>query len=333
MAELSLTQMLRVAGNRMSGDLREQLISHPGELGTEREEIVRSFLRSYLPKRFEVSTGFVFDSKGSLSEQLDIIIADSLVCPRFETVGGKRIYPCECVVGVGQVRSSMTSTMKLDQTLGNLQSVKMLDRSAGGKAVDERRQEPIDHRLNHLHQIFTFLFVIGNVLAAETVRERMIDYISDHDPHVWPNVIFALDRYLITYCCDDGICPNPMHARGLAVQRASEVQDILIRFYNLLGRAIEVTRVSRLPYWEYLNEVSPWDAEVFYSGKAEPPPLLSSSAARCHHCEGKGSRSCPKCNGRGRLNEGRISTATVQCRNCHGSGVVRCRVCVGKGWL
>src|SRR6266704_3314125 len=106
MAELSLTRMLRGAGNRMSADLKERLISHPGEVGTDREEIIRGFLRSYLPKRFEVSTGFVFDSKGGLSKQLDIIIADSLVCPRFETLGGKRIYPCECVVSVGQVRSS-----------------------------------------------------------------------------------------------------------------------------------------------------------------------------------------------------------------------------------
>jgi hypothetical protein len=98
MSQLNLAKLLSLAGEHMSRDLKEQLISHPGELGTEREEVLRSFLRLHLPRRFEVSTGFIFDSAGNLSKQLDIIIADSLVFPRFETPGGKRIYPCECVV-------------------------------------------------------------------------------------------------------------------------------------------------------------------------------------------------------------------------------------------
>jgi hypothetical protein len=217
MENLSLIQMLRVAGIRMSTDLKERLISHPGELGSDREEIIRNFLRSYLPKRFEVSTGFVFDSKGSLSKQLDIIIADSSVCPRFETVGGKRFYPCECVVAVGQVKSSVTSSAKLNDALENLRSVKTLDRSADGKALDRERQEPIDHITNHLHQIFTFLFITGEALSASFVKDKLIDYIGNYEPHLWPNVIFALDQYLITFCCDDGVCPNPMHARGIAV--------------------------------------------------------------------------------------------------------------------
>jgi hypothetical protein len=51
------------------------------------------FLRAYIPARFDVSTGFVFDSKGNVSKQLDIVIANALVCPRFETAGGNRFYP------------------------------------------------------------------------------------------------------------------------------------------------------------------------------------------------------------------------------------------------
>jgi hypothetical protein len=276
MENLSLIQMLRVAGIRMSTDLKERLISHPGELGSDREEIIRNFLRSYLPKRFEVSTGFVFDSKGSLSKQLDIIIADSSVCPRFETVGGKRFYPCECVVAVGQVKSSVTSSAKLNDALENLRSVKTLDRSADGKALDRERQEPIDHITNHLHQIFTFLFITGEALSASFVKDKLIDYIGNYEPHLWPNVIFALDQYLITFCCDDGVCPNPMHARGIAVQPASDTQDIFLRLYLLLGRAIEVTSVCGMPYWEYLNDLNSWDATVWYPGTDDLPPFLSS---------------------------------------------------------
>lgn len=62
-----LENLLTLAADRMKADLRERLIAHPGELGTDREEVIRSFLRAYLPKRFEVSTGFVFDVNGTVS--------------------------------------------------------------------------------------------------------------------------------------------------------------------------------------------------------------------------------------------------------------------------
>jgi len=282
MSNLSLVEMLSISGRHMRDDLKEQLISHPAELGTAREEVVRKFLRAYLPKRFEVATGFVFDSKGDLSRQLDIIIVDSSVCPRFETSGDKRIYPCECVVAVGQVRSSLTSVPKLHEALDNLRSVKLLDRSADGKAFDSRYEEQLDHQTNYLHQIFTFLFITGKALKVDTIKDEILNRIHHEEAYLWTNVIFALDKYLITFCCDDGICPNPMHARGVAAQRASNKQDILLRFYLLLGRAIEVTRVSGLPYWEYLNDLGDWQADVWYSLQDNPPPYLSSLTCIIH---------------------------------------------------
>jgi hypothetical protein len=275
MDSFGLVELLRSSEKRMRLDLRERLVGHPGELGTGREEIIRQFLRSYLPKRFEVSTGFTFDSKGNVSKQLDIIIADGSACPRFETAGGNRFYPCESVVAVGQVRSSLTSLGELRESLENLESVKSLDRSAGGHAVDKDFGENIDHRVNHLHQVFTFLFVTGAALAKETLHEELMRYILERPAHLWPNVVVALDRYLVTYCCDDGICPNPMHARGVALQSQSEEGEVLMRFYLLLGKAIEVTRVSGLPYWEYLHNARSWDANVFFSCVGDPPPYLS----------------------------------------------------------
>jgi hypothetical protein len=133
MKNFSLQEMLTSAGQRMRADLAERMVEHPGELGTGREEIIRRFLRSYIPARFDVSTGFVFDSKGNVSKQLDIIIANALLCPRFETAGGNRFYPCESVVAVGQVKSSLTSDTALQSALENLESVKELDRSANGR--------------------------------------------------------------------------------------------------------------------------------------------------------------------------------------------------------
>jgi hypothetical protein len=270
--------MLTSAGKRMREDLAQRMVAHPGELGVGREEILRRFLRSYLSARFDISTGFVFDSKGNVSKQLDIIIANTFACPRFETAGGNRFHPCESVVAVGQVKSTLTSDAEFQSALANLESVKELDRSADGRAFDAQRGETIDHHNNHLHQIFTFLFICGKALKDTTVQPKFMDRVLTTAPHVWTNIVLALDQYLLTFHCDAGVCPNPMDARGVALQRASADDELLMRFYLLLGQAIEVTRVSSLPYWEYLSTAKLWNVEVHcaVSDPDMPPPFLAS---------------------------------------------------------
>ena len=94
-----------------------QMIPHNGELGVAREEIVREFLRANLPKKWEISSGFVFDANGDISEQLDVIIADTTASPGFAAASGVRIYPCEAVAAVGQVKTSVTSRRDLSLEL------------------------------------------------------------------------------------------------------------------------------------------------------------------------------------------------------------------------
>lgn len=274
-----VADLLKSSGERMRRDLHQRLVGHPGEEGSGREETVRQFLRTYLPKRFEVSTGFGFDWTGRRSNQLDLIVADTLLCPRFETSGGIRFYPCESIVAVGQVRSAITSKRKLRHALDNLESAKALDRSANGRAVDQTYREALDSKANYLHQVFTFILITGNSLKGETVREELLSYVENREPHLWPNLILALDNYLITHCCEEGVCPNPMHSRGIALEKADDASMLLMRFYILLGRAIAVTRVSGFPYWEYLNRAQ-WNAEVVYPAAEQHgilPPQLSTT--------------------------------------------------------
>src|SRR5262245_28359287 len=129
-----LRDFLAEAGEAMVIDLRRRFTTHPGELGRDREEVLRRFLEAYLPKRFEVSNGFAFDASGNVSKQLDVVVAHGLMAPRFETQGGLRFHPCESVVAVGQIRTSVTSRAELRDALDNLRSAKALDRSANGKA-------------------------------------------------------------------------------------------------------------------------------------------------------------------------------------------------------
>jgi hypothetical protein len=190
-----------------------------------------------------------------------------------------RFHPCESVVAVGQLRTSVTSRAELWDALDNLRSAKALDRSANGKAISHDSREVLNPHSNHLDQLFSFLLITQDAVSGDLAREVLLDYVQDSEPHLWPNVIVALDKYVVTYCCDNGVCPNPLDARGVALQVAKDPADVLMKFYLLLGGAIEATRVSGLPYWEYLRQASQWQSDVWLAATnvdGEPPPYLSS---------------------------------------------------------
>jgi hypothetical protein len=271
-----LKELLDINAKRMSLELKSRLLSHPGQLGSDREEIIRDFLRRNLPSRFEVSTGFVFDAAGKISKQIDIVIVDSQVCPLFETPGKVRIFPCEAVLAVGEIKSSMTSTAVMREALENLESVKCLDRSTGGYARDATTGQPIDHTFDHLHQIFTFVFVCGDILSKETAVGTLMDFIAPREPHLWPNIVVAPDTYLLTYCCALGVCPNPMDARGVTCKQADDKDDLLLRFYMLLAQALSVTAAAHPPYNRYLSHLKTWNSDLLRPDSEDGSEHMSS---------------------------------------------------------
>jgi len=59
---------------RADFDETRKASEHSGFKGESFEEHFRSFLRKYLPKSLDISTGILVDAKGNSSRQLDVII-------------------------------------------------------------------------------------------------------------------------------------------------------------------------------------------------------------------------------------------------------------------
>lgn len=87
-------------------------IQHGVAKGENREEILREHLKSHLPRRFQVGTGLVVDSKGNSSGQHDIIIADALYSPLILPAAPNAIFPLESVHCVIEVRSRFVHTLE-----------------------------------------------------------------------------------------------------------------------------------------------------------------------------------------------------------------------------
>jgi hypothetical protein len=81
-----------------------------------------------------------------------------------------------------------------------------------------------------------------------------------------------------TYACDDGACPNTMHARGLSSMVEDDGNKTLLQFYVYLSQAIAVTRVAHMSSWHHLGRAAPVKADIHFSTVDDPPPWFLHSA-------------------------------------------------------
>lgn len=91
--------------------------------GTNREEILKSYLESVLPSKFGLGKGEVVTSDNYHSREMDIIIYDKERCPKLIVEDGHALFPIETVYGVIQVKSSLSSP-ELKSAYENIKSLK-----------------------------------------------------------------------------------------------------------------------------------------------------------------------------------------------------------------
>jgi len=251
--DFSISALIEDEAERLASSLRQRLIPHSGELGTAREQVIRDFIQQQLPRRLAVSSGFVFDVHGHVSQQMDIVIHDAEVCPVFQAAGGVKFFPCEGVVAVGQVKTNITSATEFEDALQNLRSAKKLDRSGGGENVSSTKDEPIIPLENHLHQMFSFVFVINRCMKQESMCRGFYEHLWQNPRHEWPNMAFAFDQYFLTHSCTRGICPNPMDAFAIGLVDQVSNAELLLWFIRLLTQASVSTQTACFSYYKYMQ--------------------------------------------------------------------------------
>ncbi len=74
------------------------------------ERVFRNQLLEVLPEKVGVSNGFVVDSQGSVSRQMDIILYDRPNTPRIFTSDGAQMFPVEATYACGEIKTDMNST-------------------------------------------------------------------------------------------------------------------------------------------------------------------------------------------------------------------------------
>jgi len=216
-------------------------ITHPGDKGVSREDILRRFLKEYLPERFGVGSGQVVDAFGSPpSAQQDIVIYDALDCPLLYANERTQIFPCESVYAVIQVRSSI-DTGGIKRCAEQIASCKRLQKQPPERVLGgglEISDEPIPT----LGAVFAF----STRNTLQTLAHALLQWNSDIEEAIQTNMVCVLNRAILDYL--------PEHEGAKTVLICHAKGDALLFFYSRLFAFLR--RFSPLPFdiSEYIQE-------------------------------------------------------------------------------
>lgn len=130
--EFQLNKLLENVHNEIANTLKmaRECLAHPTTKGDATEDIWLEILRRYLPLRYQVEKGFVIDSSGKISDQIDIIIFDRQYTPMVFELKGAKLIPAESVYAVFEVKQTISKEY-LDYAYEKIKSVTDLYRTSG----------------------------------------------------------------------------------------------------------------------------------------------------------------------------------------------------------
>ena len=193
-----LSALRNVSSKLMSEFADSKLFEQNGDIGTFREEIISQLLRPFLPDCYGLGSGEIFSSDGkSNSNQIDIVIYDSVYSNVLFKNKKNYLFPCESVYGEIEIKT-MLSTDELLIGMENIASMKRLNRQ-DSTMLDIT---PISHLglgaglQADLTKFNPYLGVILGFdgLTKETLIENLNNKLENSEKTEMPDFIFCFKR-------------------------------------------------------------------------------------------------------------------------------------------
>ena len=254
-------EMLRKSIKRIEADFDfSAIIDHNCSKGTFREQILKNFLKPFLPGCYGVSGGQAFDNGGNISKQLDVVVYDALFSYLAPYMDDFIYFPCESIYGNIEIKSSLNK-QSFNDAVENIASLKKLSR----KTIDSYYVNPMKPlSINNVNwNIQAYSEYLGVIFAYESVSSSTIlQYINDGisdgtmDRDKLPNIIVLFKEQKIIsryHQCEEGkYAIHPLGKfDGYLVEECGEnvLSEFLILLFVALRsielRAIDIEQLSQ----------------------------------------------------------------------------------------
>ena len=131
MSKWSLTTLLESLHNDIQHRLTtaRKSFQHPGTKGDATERIWLELFEKYLPKRYRAASAHIVDSKGTFSDQIDIVVFDRQYSPFIFEYEGNIIIPAESVYAVFEAKQTINAAL-VEYAQKKAASVRQLHRTS-----------------------------------------------------------------------------------------------------------------------------------------------------------------------------------------------------------
>ncbi len=148
--------------SELHDDIQERLgrarrsFGHPGTKGDASEQVWLELLQTYLPMRYQAASAHVVDSKGSFSDQIDVVVFDRQYSPFIFSFQGQTVIPAESVYAVFEAKQSI-----------NAEQVAYARNKVGSVRRLHRTSLPIPHA-GGVYPAKPLQHIIGGLLTLES---------------------------------------------------------------------------------------------------------------------------------------------------------------------
>lgn len=227
-------------------------IKHKGKKGEAVENIVKKFLRDYLPENLGICSGEVLDSKGNHSRELDVIIYDAQKTPIFFKSEDSQVIPVECVYAVIEVKTLLNKA-ELNKIYVNMDSVKKLEKTA------YYPEGVIKHHVTLYGKKWTGWPINYFVFAFDSIKPRgIVSSIIKRDDkesrEFWNRIdLICIMKQGVIYPAKDKTFPLS-HDEGTKMVFLKTSKALLL-FYSLSSRLFNQMLMPRFNLTPYIQNV------------------------------------------------------------------------------
>ncbi len=232
-------------------------------IGTAIETPARRRLQQVLPRGIAVGSGCVIDSYGGCSKQQDIILYEKNICPVFSVneTPETAYYPCEGVLGVVEVKSSL-DTASLRDSFEKVSSVRRLRRygipdtdpeESGSQPGYRRYQSTTMANLirfadSQSVQRFGLDQMFGAVLAGSlrmqprSLHTSFMDLSAEYGDDATPSVVAVLGSGVLLPCLMEAgaprVLPSPKSATHFLYSESDALRALIDSIYVIYREGV-----------------------------------------------------------------------------------------------
>jgi len=204
---------------------------HPTSKGDNSELSWIGFFEGFLPSRYRIAKGFVFDSRGGCSEQIDVIVYDGFHSPLISKTSNGEVYvTAESVYAVFEVKPEFDKA-NLKYADDKIASARCLHRTSRDMISSGNVVPPTEPRR-----------IIGGVLGLDSMSPKTLGAHLERYENIDLGCI--LNRYTFLARGLDGSLKEP-------IRYSSSEESVLAFYYLLLDQLHQRGTVPAIDIREY----------------------------------------------------------------------------------